>query len=67
MWAEKMRSNWQHTSTIAAYVAATTGSKKKVTPDDINPMETGKTSGIKLNSPDGFQALSTVARHWQNH
>jgi hypothetical protein len=66
MWAERMRQDWQHTSTVAAYLIAVNRTEKRgrqTTPDEINPMETGsKTSqGIPLNSADGFRALQSVA------
>lgn len=70
MWSERMRQDWQHTSTIAAYLIEVnrTSKGKKVTPDDLNPMEAGgkkRSAGIPLNSPEGFAALKSVASQWR--
>lgn len=70
MWSERMRQEWQHTSTIAAYLIEVnrTSKGKRVSPDELNPMEAGQKrsgGGIKLNSPEGFAALRSVASQWR--
>ena len=63
-----MRQDWQHTSTIIAYLVESNKTKsggKRATPDDYNPMENGNTQslrGIPLNSQEGFAALQQVAK-----
>jgi hypothetical protein len=66
MWAERMRQDWQHTSSIVAYIVEANKAKKtgkRATPDDFNPMESnGQVQrGIPLNSQEGFAALQQMA------